>query len=58
MPGVQSHDRGDLYVRVMLEVPLKLTSQQKAILEEYARVSGEKIEESGSLKEKLKKVFK
>ena len=50
---------GDQYVRVMLEVPARLTVEQKRLLEEYARVSGEIVDQPGdSFAEKMKKVFK
>lgn len=59
MPDLHGGSPGDQYVRVMLEVPSRLTVEQKKLLEEYARVSGEIIDQSGdSFAEKMKKVFK
>ena len=58
MPDLRSGHFGDLYVRVMIEVPTKLTKKQRALLEEYAQVSGEKVLKEESLTEKVKKVFK
>lgn len=58
MPDPHSHGYGDLYARVMVDVPTRLTSQQKTLLEEFARLSGEEVEGAESIKEKLKKVFK
>lgn len=58
MPDPHAQGFGDLYARVMVEVPAKLTSQQKNLLEEFARLSGEEVDSSESIKEKLKKVFK
>lgn len=58
MPDLHGHAQGDLYARVMVEVPAKLTAQQKQLLEEYARVSGETVDGSESIKDKFKKVFK
>src|SRR3989338_8696102 len=49
---------GDQYVKLMLQVPEKLTAEQKRLLEEFARISGESIDGSGTFAEKLKKVFK
>jgi len=50
---------GDQYVNVMLQVPGKLSVEQKRLLEEYAKVSGEEVQTAGeSIKEKIKKVFK
>jgi molecular chaperone DnaJ len=56
MPSVHGHDHGDLYARVMIEVPTHLNSRQKELLEEFAKESGENSK--GSFKEKLKKAFK
>jgi molecular chaperone DnaJ len=50
---------GDQYVKVMIAVPQKLSSEQRKLLEEYARVSGEEVQPAGqSIKEKIRKVFK
>ena len=59
MPDLHGGSPGDQYVRVMLEVPSRLTVEQKRLLEEYARVSGEIVDQAGdSFAEKMKKVFK
>lgn len=65
MPDVHAHghNHGDQYVKVMLEVPERLTAEQKRLLEEFARVSGEDISNQNdslgdTIKEKIKKVFK
>ena len=59
MPDLHEHGRGDQYVRVMIQVPTHLTAEQRRILEEYARVSGEDLKDfSESISEKIKKVFK
>jgi len=43
----------------MLQVPKKLTAEQRNLLEQYAKISGEKVGPApDSLKEKIKKVFK
>ncbi|HLF17969.1 MAG TPA: molecular chaperone DnaJ [Candidatus Omnitrophota bacterium] len=50
---------GDQYVNVIIQVPSRLSAEQKRLLEEYARVSGEEVQPaSESIKEKIKKVFK
>jgi molecular chaperone DnaJ len=49
---------GDLYAKVMIQVPEKLSAEQRKILEQYARVSQEEVSEHESIKEKIKKVFK
>ncbi len=60
MPSLRGYKPGDLYARVMLSVPKKLTAEQKELLEQYAKISGEDVGKgtADTLKEKLKKVFK
>jgi molecular chaperone DnaJ len=40
VPSVGSTARGDLYVRIFVEVPSKLSARQREILEQFARESG------------------
>ena len=35
--------RGDLYVRVFVEVPTKLNARQRELLEEFAEQSGHEV---------------
>ena len=56
MPGVHGQGHGDLYARVMIEVPMSLNSRQRELLEEFATESGENGK--ASFKEKFKKAFK
>ncbi len=35
--------RGDLYVRVFVEVPTKLNARQRELLEEFAEQSGQEV---------------
>ncbi len=60
MPDIHRGPQGDQYVKVMLQVPTRLSGEQRKLLEEYARVSGEdeKSGEGKSFKDKIKKVFK
>ena len=59
MPDVhETGSFGDLYVRVMIDVPKKLSADQRRLLEEFAKASGETVDNAGSFKEKIKKVFK
>ena len=59
MPSLQGRGRGDACYSVVVEVPRKLTSRQRELLEEYQRVSSG--EEQGPLVggflESLKKLF-
>jgi molecular chaperone DnaJ len=58
MPALRGGRQGDQLVRVHVEVPQSLTSEQKRILEEFARVSGDAAEPtSKSFFEKAKKFF-
>ena len=59
MPDLHGGPQGDQYVKVMLQVPVNLTSEQRRILEDYARVSGEMTGPvENSFTEKIKKAFK
>jgi molecular chaperone DnaJ len=58
MPSLRGGRQGDQLVRVQVEVPTSLSSEQKRILEEFARVSGDAAEPtSKSFFEKAKKFF-
>lgn len=57
MPDLHGYSRGDELVRVMIQVPESLSSEQRRILEEYAKISGEEID-SDSLAKKFKRAFK
>ena len=60
MPDVHNGYAGDLYVKVMLQVPKKLNGEQKKLLEEFAETLGEEVQpvKNDSISEKIKKVFK
>jgi molecular chaperone DnaJ len=58
MPSLRGGKQGDQLVRVQVEVPQTLTAEQRKILEEFARVSGDAAEPtSKSFFEKAKKFF-
>jgi molecular chaperone DnaJ len=58
MPSLRGGRHGDQLVRVHVEVPQSLSSEQRKILEEFARVSGDANEPtSRSFFEKAKKFF-
>jgi molecular chaperone DnaJ len=42
MPYLKSNDYGDLYIRIVTEVPESLTSKQKQLLEEFRKIEKEK----------------
>jgi len=59
MPDLHGGMQGDQYVKVMLQVPKNLNQEQRKILEEFAKISGEHVDpKGGSIREKIKKVFK
>ena len=58
MPSLRGGSQGDQLVRVHVEVPQSLTSEQRALLEEFARISGDADEPtSKGWFEKAKKFF-
>lgn len=58
MPSLRGGAQGDQLVRMHVEVPTSLTSEQKRILEDFARVSGDADEPvAKSFFEKAKKFF-
>jgi molecular chaperone DnaJ len=58
MPSLRGGRQGDQLVRVHVEVPQSLTSEQRKILEEFARISGDANEPtSKTFFEKAKKFF-
>lgn len=58
MPDLRGGYHGDQYAKVMLQVPDKLTVDQRKILEQFADMSGEEVFKGKSIKDKIKKVFK
>ncbi len=57
MPDLRAKERGDHLVRVLVAIPAKLSAEQRKLIEEFARLSGEEVDRE-SLTEKLKKAFK
>ena len=58
MPSLRGGRQGDQLVRVQVEVPSSLTAEQRKILEDFARVSGDAAEPtSKGFFEKAKKFF-
>jgi molecular chaperone DnaJ len=55
VPRVGGHQRGNQIVRIYVEVPTKLTSRQKELLEEFSSISGDEVDKS--FKKKLKDLF-
>ncbi|MBV8602861.1 MAG: molecular chaperone DnaJ [Candidatus Eremiobacteraeota bacterium] len=57
MPTVRGAGRGDLLVTVHVIVPSKLSKRERELLEEYASIGGDRIEER-SFFERVKDAFK
>jgi len=59
MPAIfYTSEKGDQLVRISVDVPKRLTEEQKKILKEYASTLGEKIVPKKGFIEKVKKAFK
>lgn len=59
MPDVHTGVYGDQYIKVMIQVPTKLSAEQRKLLEEFAHISGENTDsKDNSFTDKIKKVFK
>jgi molecular chaperone DnaJ len=58
MPDIHSHDIGDELVRVNIDIPAKLTAEQRRLMEEFARLSGEGVNNKESLTDKIKRTFR
>ncbi|MDQ2871940.1 MAG: molecular chaperone DnaJ [Candidatus Eremiobacteraeota bacterium] len=57
MPGIRGSHRGDHVVTAHVAVPSKVTRRQRELLEEYARIGGDTIEEKSFL-DRFKDAFK
>ncbi len=57
MPSVRGTNRGDHFVTVHVVVPSKVNKRQRELLEEYARIGGDRVDEK-SFFDKVKDAFK
>ncbi|RBP45488.1 molecular chaperone DnaJ [Garciella nitratireducens] len=58
VPKIRGNGRGDQYVKVKVEVPKKLSKQQKELLQKFAEISGEDdFEQTKSFFDKVKDIF-
>lgn len=55
LPRLRGHGRGDLHVRVVVDVPRKLTRRQKELLEELRNGQEGSVRKSGKLFERFQK---
>jgi molecular chaperone DnaJ len=58
IPSVHSNELGDELIRVNVEIPRNLTSEQRKLMEEFARIQGEDIENHRSFTDRVKRAFK
>ncbi len=59
IPFLRGNGRGDQYVKVSIDVPKKLTERQRALLREFAELSGDEAhEQRKSFFDKMKDAFK
>lgn len=58
LPDLHSREMGDELVKVDIEIPTRLTAQQKQLMEEFARSSGENLGSKESFTDKFKKTFR
>ncbi len=57
IPDVHGRRIGDQLVMVIVDIPTKVNTDQKKLIEEYAKISGENIGNKETIAEKIKKVF-
>ncbi len=55
---LHSRDIGDELVKVNIEIPARLSNQQRQLMEEFARLSGEDLGTKDSFTDKFKKSFR
>jgi len=58
LPDLHGSGNGDELVRINVSIPGSLNSQQRKLIEEFAKLSGEDLSAGSSFTEKIKKAFK
>lgn len=58
MPNLRGGSAGDMYIKINIDVPKKLTEAQRKKLEEFAVLCGDNTEDGGSSEPFYKKIFK
>ncbi|TRZ96142.1 molecular chaperone DnaJ [bacterium] len=58
IPDLHSGRPGDELVKVNVQIPSSLNSEQRRLMEEFARASGEDIEKKENFGDKIKKTFR
>lgn len=57
IPALHGYGRGDLFVRVVVVTPTRLTEKQRHLLEELARISGDEFKSEKGFFDKFKNAF-
>jgi len=57
-PDLHGRGKGDQLVRVNVKIPTHLSSEERKIIEEFARATGEIVDSKESIVSKIKKTFK
>ena len=56
---MRGNARGDQYIRVNVEVPVKLSQKQKELLRQFAEISGDEgLEQKKGFFDKMRDLFK
>lgn len=58
IPDLHGRGNGDELVRVNVRIPTNLSSEQKRLIQEFARISGETVEDRDTIIDRIKKTFK
>jgi molecular chaperone DnaJ len=58
IPDVHGRGRGDELVKVIVEIPRRLSAEQRRLIEEFAKISGEDPDSRESFTDRIKKAFK
>ncbi len=58
IPDLHGRGVGDELVRLNVKIPANLSVEQKRLIEEFARISGEAVDSRESIVDKIKKTFK
>ncbi|MFC1658404.1 molecular chaperone DnaJ [Candidatus Omnitrophota bacterium] len=58
IPDLHGRGVGDELVKINVKIPVNLSYEQKKLIEEFSRISGEDINSKESLVDKIKKTFK
>ena len=58
IPDLHGRGKGDELVRINVKIPTHLNNEERRLIEEYARISGEAVDSKESIVDKIKKTFK